>query len=348
MRRNFAQQLRHPARPVEMLHIVVAARLQVHQHWHVQPKPVEFRHIQLNPQPAGHGGKMDQRVGRPTNGLQHRQRIAKSRRGHNIARPSPARRQPHRGRTRGLGGADAVGMRGRNARGPRQAHPHRLHHARHRARRAHHHAGALGRRQPARQHVDLRLIDLTGAELAPHPPAIRARPQHLAFMVPHQHRPGRQHHGGDIGARRPHQLRRQGLVAAADHQHRIHRLGADHLLGIQRHQITQEHRRRVGKALGDGNRRELHRHAAGQQNPPLGRLDQFRHVAVARVKVAERVGNADNRPVQRLVGKPHRLDERAAQKQRELGIAIGGKPSAQPGGFGGHGHLFRRPRQNGI
>ena len=60
--------------------------------------------------------------------------------------------------------------------------------------------------------------------------------------MPDHHRPNRDNDRRQIGRDRCHDLRRQGLVAAADHHDRVHRLGADHLLGIHRHQIAQIHR----------------------------------------------------------------------------------------------------------
>ncbi len=70
---------------------------------------------------------------------------------------------------------------------------------------------------------------------------------------------------------------------------------------------------------------KLHRQAARQHHATLDRLDQLGHVAMAGVVVAEGVGDADDRPVERVVGIPHGLDEGLAQKQREVRVAIGGQ-----------------------
>ena len=102
----------------------------------------------------------------------------------------------------------------------RQAHAQRLDDAAHGAGGAHHHAGALGRRQPLAHLVDVGLGEGAGAILAPQAAAVGAGAQHLALEVADQHRADRQHDRGTVDARRGHQLGRQGLVAAADQHDR--------------------------------------------------------------------------------------------------------------------------------
>ena len=126
--------------------------------------------------------------------------------------------------------------------------PERLDHARHRARRAHHHAGADRRREPPAHHLDLGLVHLAGAMLRPEPPAIRAGAEHLALVMADHHRTGRHHDRGLVGRDRAHHLRRQRLVAAADHHHGVHRLRAHHLLGVHRHQVAHVHRGRLPRS----------------------------------------------------------------------------------------------------
>ena len=54
------------------------------------------------------------------------------------------------------------------------------------------------------------------------------------------------------------------------------------------------------------------------------------HVAVAGIVVAVGVGDADDRPVERVVGIAHGLDEGLAQEQRETRIAVTCQSLAKP------------------
>jgi hypothetical protein len=68
---------------------------------------------------------------------------------------------------------------------------------------------------------------------------------------------------GNVCRRDRHQLRGYRLVASADQHDRVDRLRADHLLGIERHQVAQVHAGRIRERLVDRDRRELHRQSAG-------------------------------------------------------------------------------------
>ncbi len=174
--------------------------------------------------------------------------------------------------------------------------------------------------------LDLLGVDLARTIFAPHAAAIGAGTQHFALVMAHNHRTDRDHHRRQIGADSGHDLCGQRLVTAADHHDRVHRLRADHLLGIHRHQIAKIHRGRIREALGDGNGREHHRHGAGQHDAALHRLDQLRNIAVAGIVVAVGVGDADDGALQRVIGIAHCLDEGLTQEQRKPGIAVAGQP----------------------
>src|SRR5207244_7324729 len=83
------------------------------------------------------------------------------------------------------------------------------------------------------------------------------------------------------------------------------------------------------EGLVDGDGGELHRQAAGQHDAALHRLHELRHVAVARIEIAERIGDADDRPLQRVVGIALGLDEGLAQEQRERLVAVAGQAFSQ-------------------
>ncbi len=182
--------------------------------------------------------------------------------------------------------------------------------------------------EAAADQLDLGFVDRAGAVLPPEPAAIGAGAQHFTLVMADHHRPGRHHDGGQIRAGGGHDLSRQGLVAAADHHHRIHRLGTDHLLRIHRHQVAQEHRGGVSETLADRNGGKHHRQTACEHNAALHALDQVRHIAVAWIEVAEGIGHADDRAIERIVGIAHGLDEGFAQEQRETGVTIAGQPFA--------------------
>ena len=147
--------------------------------------------------------------------------------------------QLHRGRAGRLGGAQAVGMDGRNRGRAGQDHAERLGDAGHGAGRAHHGAGAGGGGEPAFDLSDLGRVDLAGAIARPEAAAIGAGAEALAAMAPGHHRPGHQLDRRQVGRDGAHELRRHGLVAAAHQHDRVHRLGADHLLGVHRHQVAE-------------------------------------------------------------------------------------------------------------
>ena len=136
---------------------------------------------------------------------------------------------------------------------------------------AHHRAGAGGDRELAFDLGNLVGIDLAGAIARPEAAAIGAGAEPLAAMAAGHHRAGDQRDGRPVGGHRAHQLRRHGLVAAAHQHHRVHRLRADHFLGVDRHQVAvfQAGRREEHFAERDG--RKLQRQRAGRQHAAFHR-----------------------------------------------------------------------------
>ena len=161
-------------------------------------------------------------------------------------------------------------------------------------------------------------------------------PRRSPLWRPGHHRARHELDRRTAGRRRAHQLRGHGLVAAADQHHRIHRLGADHLLHVHRHQVAEHHAGRVEEHLAQRDGRELARQAAGGQHAARHRLGELGHVAMAVVELARRDGDADDRLVQQLVGHAHRARHRAAQVAREVAIAVVREPAIQALSFGRH------------
>ena len=77
---ELAQQARHAAGPVEVLHVVRAGGLQVDQHRHLAAERGRTRRGRSRcPSAAGDGGEVDQRVGGAADRLQHDHRVAERR-----------------------------------------------------------------------------------------------------------------------------------------------------------------------------------------------------------------------------------------------------------------------------
>ena len=132
----------------------------------------------------------------------------------------------------------------------------------------------------------------------------------------------------EVGAGGGHDLRGEGLVAAADEDDGIHGLRRHHLLGVHRHQVAEEHGGGMGEALADGDGREDHGQTTGEHDAALHAFDEVGDIAVAGVVVAEGVGDADDGALERIVGVAHGLDERLAEEEREAGVAVAGQPLA--------------------
>ena len=329
-RLELAQEGGQAAGVVEMLHVVRAGRLEVEQHRDLAAQSIEDLEVDVHAGAAGYGRQVNQAIGGSADRLQDDHGIAHGGCGDQVAWLGRAG-DGHLGGAlaAGLGNAAAVGVRGGRggAHGQRQAQ--RFDQAGHGAGRAHQPCRCRQKGEASADQLDLGDVDGAGAVLRPEPAAIGAGAQHFASVMAHHHRPGRQHDGRQIDAGSGHDLRRQGLVAAADQHYRVHRLRTDHFLRIHRHQVAQEHRGGMGETLADGDGGKHHRQTAGEHDAALYALDQVRHVAVAGIEVAEGIGHTDDRAIEGVVGIAGRLDEGFAQEQRETGVTVAGQPLAQ-------------------
>ena len=84
----------------------------------------------------------------------------------------------------------------------------------------------------------------------------------------------------------------------------------------------------MGEALADGDRWKDHGQATGQHDAALHAFDKVGDIAMAWVVVTESVGDADDGPLERIVGVAHGLDERLAEEEREAGVAVAGQTLA--------------------
>ena len=122
----------------------------------------------------------------------------------------------------------------------------------------------------------------------------------------------RQAHGD-----RAHDQPRRGLVAAAEQHRAVDRVRAQQLLGLHRQEVAIEHGRRLDERLGQRDRRQLERKAAGLQHAALHVLGARAQMRVAGVDVAPGVDDADHRLAAPVVGvvadlaQPRAMPERA-------------------------------------
>ena len=84
----------------------------------------------------------------------------------------------------------------------------------------------------------------------------------------------------------------------------------------------------MGEAFADGDGWEDHGQTTCQHDTALHAFDEVRNIAMAGVVVTEGVSEADDGPLERIVGVAHGLDERLAEEEREAGVAVAGQPLA--------------------
>ena len=228
----------------------------------------------------------------------------------------------HRGGAGGFGGAQAVGMDGGNRSGAGQADAERFGQARHGRRGAHHRAGAGRHGELTLDLVDFLVVNIAGAIARPVAAAVGAGAEPLAAMPSGHHRARDQRDRRPVGRHRSHKLCRHGLVATAHQHNRVHRLRADHLLGIDRHQVAILEAGRCQENFTERDGRKFQRQRAGGQHAALYGGEQFGKVTVTIVEVGPGIGDADHRLIQKSARIAHRLRERAAQITREVAITV--------------------------
>ncbi len=206
-------------------------------------------------------------------------------------------------------------MDGRNGGGPGQDHAQCLGNARHGRCRTHDCTGAGRHGKLALDFRNFHVVDLTCPIARPEAPAIGASTEALAMMTPGHHRARDQHDRRQTRRDRAHQLRRHGLVAAAHQHRRIHWLRADHLLGIDRHEVAIFEARGTEEYLAQRDCRKRNRQCARGEHPAFDRLEQFGKMAMTIVEARGGIGDADYRLVQHRTRVAHRLSERTSQIQ---------------------------------
>ena len=128
------------------------------------------------------------------------------------------------------------------------------------------------------------------------------------------HRAGRQVDDRQVHADAAHDGGGRGLVAAA-HQHRpVDRMAAQQLLGLHGEEVAVEHGRRLDEILRERHGRQFEREAAGLPDAALHVLDAGAEMDVARIDVAPRVDDGDDRLA-------HEIGQRVAHLQGARAVA---------------------------
>ena len=302
---DLGEQARDAAGVVEVGHVGDAGGLEVDEDGHAAAELVELGKVEAAAEAAGDGGEVDDAVGRAAERMQDREAVAERRRGEEVGDGRAAGLGERDGAAAGrLGEADPLGRGGGRRAGHGQGEAHRLDEAGHRARRAHHRAGADRGDQAVTDLGDLACVDLAGAEAAPDPAAVGAGAEALAAVAAGVHRAGGEHDRRDVAGGGGHDLRRHGLVAAADRMTASigwARISSSVSIAIRLRRYIEVGEAKlswieiVGKTIG---------RAAGEHHAALRRLDQLRDVAVAGIVVGIGVGDADDRAVEGIVESP--------------------------------------------
>ena len=178
------------------------------------------------------------------------------------------------------------------------------------------------------------LVQGAGAPLGPVLPHVAARAENLAAPVAAQHRTGRHHQRREVGAGGAHHQRRHRLVAAGHQDGAVGRVRAQRFLGLHRQQVAIQHRARLHQRFAERQDRDLHRESAGLPDAPLHFLGANPEVCVARVGVAPRVQDRDDRLAADVLGaEPGLLRARAMAERSQIvlaepAIAARGRPAA--------------------
>jgi hypothetical protein len=268
-RLELAQERAHAARGKKILHVAVADRLEIDQHRRRVGELVELLERDLHAGPAGDRGEMDHRIGRAPQREENPQGVLDR-----FCVDDPlggvlGADELHRCGAGRLGRAQAIGVRRRDRGGTGQDETQRLCEAGHRGGRAHDSAGAGGHRELAFDLRNLLAAHVAGTIARPEAAAISAGAEPLAAVTAGHHRARHQHDRRTPGGDRAHELGRHGLVAATHEHDRVHRLRANHFLGVHRHQIAVLEAGGAQEDLAQRDRGKLDRQRAGRQHPAL-------------------------------------------------------------------------------
>ena len=247
---------------MEVLHVVLARRFEVHEDRGGLAEAVQMTQVDGQSDATRNGREVNDGIGGAPDGQQHPERILDRFTRHDLIQSEARRRQPDRLHPRGLRNPEAVRMHRGDSGASRQADAERFRQARHRAGGAHHGTGARRHRQVVFDFHDLRFRHFAGAVAGPEAAAIGACAKPFASIPSRHHRSHDKLNRGNRRRHGPHDLRGARLVAAADQHHRAHGLGPDHFLDVHRHQIAKHEARGTEEDLTERDGRKVEGQAA--------------------------------------------------------------------------------------
>ena len=281
---------------IEILHQIGLARWpDVGDHRRHPALGVEIVQGELDTGAPRHGNQMDDGIGRTAcrhgngHGVFHRLR-RNDFAGRQVF-PDHLDSAASTGRTHAL----VIGVRRRNGAGAGQAQAHGFGNRGHGAGGAHGHAVAVGSRNPTFHARPLFPSDGAGAAFVPILEGIGARAQRLALVVAAQHGAGGQINERIAGRDGAHDETGRGLVAAAEQDRAVDRVGAQQFFRLHGEEIAIQHGRGLLERFGERDRRHLQRETARLQNAALHVLRPLAQVCVAGIDIAPGVDDADDR-----------------------------------------------------
>src|SRR5580698_7237281 len=125
-------------------------------------------------------------------------------------------------------------------------------------------------------------------------PTVSAGPETFTFPRAGDHRSDDQLDERYVGRDSAHYLRGHGLVATSDEHGPVNRMARERLLDLYRQQVSIQHRRGVNHDFRKRHRREHHRQATGFEDAAFYRVDELRHLSMARCEVRDTVPDTDD------------------------------------------------------
>ena len=223
-RLEFLEHCGDAASRMEVFHVVLARRFEVHEDGGGLAEAVQMMQVDGQSDATRNGREVDDGIGGAPDGQQHPERILDRFTRHDLIQGEARRRKPDRLHPRGLRNPEAVRVHRGDSGASRQTHAERFREARHRAGGTHHGTGARRHRQVVLDFHDPRFGYFAGAVAGPEAAAIGACAKPFASIPSRHHRSHDKLNRGNRRRHSPHDLRGARLVAATDQHHRAHGL----------------------------------------------------------------------------------------------------------------------------